>query len=198
MSDIVLAFKRDRLLVGNGLLHEWMPDWINVETLVHVELLLSSPCTGTICLLCRSSMSRSHQGKHWLSYFVSLQSNWTRQVDDPKFIHDRRASWTFVSLPLQDAVSCRRFLDSQLGKPMNYKGFALLGLGFQSGCCKSTFAPSQQPSWFCSELFTATLRDQGYIHHFNVDACAIRPIDLYQMALTIPGATERRNHPSVV
>lgn len=196
MSDIVLAFKKGKLLSGNGPLKEWAPDWINVDTLIHGELLISQPCSKTTaCCYCRSSMSSAHRGKHWLSYYVTIWENWTCHVDDPIFIDDPKFSWFYASVPMRDAQACKRFLDGQLGKPLNYRGFLQLGLGWPRGCTLNTEAPSQQQSWFCSELFAAVLRDQGYVLFFNVDPCAVRPVDLYQIALTIPGSEELKHHP---
>lgn len=170
---------------------------LNQETWTHVELLVCELCGGSACLYCPSSLSKACKGKHWLSYFISLKTDWLRHVDNPKFVDDRTGAWTYVCVPMRNNFQLRMFLDTQLGKPMNMWGYAMIFLGTQSGCTKTTEAASQQPSWFCSELFAAALRNQGYTRQLDVDPCTVKPADLRALALSIPHAYETHRYPGL-
>jgi len=199
-AEIILAFKRDYLFNGTGVLSKILPSFINVKTLVHVEILISVYCIKTNynreCEWCKKTLDRAHNGKHWLSYFISVYSNWQRLVDDKKFRNDMEDCWFFLSIPMLDSQRCQSFLDYQIAKPLNYYGFAVLPFGLMGGCRLDTPNPKMQPTWFCSELIAAALRDQGYTHYFNEHPCLMRPIDIYDKALSIPGSRKLNRHPA--
>lgn len=194
MSDLYLAFKSGEVFPS---MSNWMPRIVNQETLMHVEMLLKQNCGGKGCAYCKKSLTRAHQRKHTLSYYVSTDADWTLKVDDGKFFNDERKQWSYVEIPMISYSKCRLFLDRQVGKPLNRLGMFLVFVWpwSRSGCVVETQQPVEQPSWFCSELFAAVLRDQGYVQYFPNHPCQTAPIKLFEYSLQIPGAYQMDLHP---
>lgn len=194
MTELYLAFKHGLMFVDP--LSRWLPAFLNIETVLHVEMILKKNCYGASCQLCKQSLSRVRNRRHFVSYYVNVGTVWQMKIDDPKFHQQSRRQWIFVVIPMISSLRCWLFLDRQMDKPMNVAGILSLSVGIRAGCTLQTLHPIQQTSWFCSELFAAVLRDQGYVNYFTLDPCITRPLDLLEQSLTIPGAYQTTQHPS--
>jgi hypothetical protein len=124
-----------------------------------------------------------------------MTRNWALHVDDMKH-RNNQSEWFFVAVPIRNKDRIKNFMSAVVGKPLNWKGFTALMFCSSYGCKRDSLSPASMPSFFCSECFTIVLQQQGYSHFITTEPCETRPIDLKEMALSIPNSRETKHHPS--
>lgn len=213
---IELAFKRavangswrrlrwwKRLLVRGTKLITRLP-FADVDDVIHVEIALSITCTPP-CPYCTNDRAYGARPYcHRLSYTVAAdsESGVSTLVDrhyDGVDIADVNewVAYRYNDITAAEYTRVKSFLDAQLGKPFNTKGF-FLNFAF-SACSRSNVTGERlrcwnvglpydadiwsyntgAARWFCSELASAAL--QNCLSTEGISPSTVSPMGLYCM-----------------
>lgn len=128
-------------------------DKARLTLILMICFFCTEPCHGNAnCVYCKMSESRAVNGKHWLSWYVTMTRNWALHVDDMKH-RNNQSEWFFVGVPIRSKDRIKNFMSAIVGKPLNWKGFTALMFCSSHGCRKDSISPASMPSFFCSECF---------------------------------------------
>jgi hypothetical protein len=177
--------------------HWFLPAWCDWKYAVHVEVVLTHPCTKVgaahaRCLVCdkvpAAVANEQHDTKHYLTYSVDaakgcVHRSTRRHLVPPQVIAANEEHWLYWRICHIRAADAFLFLESQLDKPLRPR----FSLNFWCLCRRQGVLLDSDYSaathWYCSELAAATLLSacDAFAQHNIKDPCLISPCMLEGM-----------------